>query len=109
MIYPELDQDVLNAEWLCQRIRSDVVYAEEFYCTLTNNEWICVREDAPAVWAALADHVWSGSWRFVGGMIADLRGGDYLDWYYNGNEGIISERVAADLTRLGWRVKQPVW
>lgn len=108
--YPQLDKDVLAAEWLCRRIRSDIEYAEHFYCTLTNNEWMCVREEPAAVWAALADHSWSGSWRFVGGLVSQIRGsGSYLDWYYNGGEGILSDTVVTDLGRLGWRVKQPVW
>jgi hypothetical protein len=37
------------------------------------------------VWPILKDQTWSCSWRYAGGIVADMRGeGDYIDWYCSG-------------------------
>ena len=36
-------------------------------------------------WPILKDQRWSCSWRYAGGIIADMREeGDYMDWYCSG-------------------------
>jgi hypothetical protein len=51
----------------------------------------------------LRDERWSCSWRYAGGIVADIEGsGDYMDYYAGGNEGIVSDEVRIDLLNLGW-------
>ena len=64
--------------------------------------------------AALDDpEPWSCSWRYAGGILAELRfEGDYMDWYCSGigydhdsgyvSEGIVTEEIRNDLAQLGW-------
>jgi len=68
---------------------------------------------------------WSCSWRYAGGIVADMRQqGDYIDWYCSGirndyqdeeagnlydqrkyvPEGCITDEIRSDLQRLGWAV-----
>jgi len=76
------------------------------------------------MWQILKDQTWSCTWRYAGGIIADmLQQGDYIDWYCSGivdgslrdveddavrdrkgyvGEGIITNEVREDLARLGW-------
>jgi hypothetical protein len=68
----------------------------------------------------LKDEVWSCTWRYAGGIVADMRGeGDYIDWYCSGMgdglgngdsdgtkgfvaESVITDEIANDLYQLGW-------
>ena len=51
------------------------------------------------------EEVWSCSWRYAGGILADIMGeGDYMDWYCGGLEGTVDEEVEQDLYNLGWLV-----
>jgi hypothetical protein len=68
----------------------------------------------------LKDETWSCTWRYAGGIIADMREqGDYIDWYCSGigdglgngdsdgtkgfvSEGTVTDEVADDLYTLGW-------
>ena len=66
----------------------------------------------------LKDETWTCSWRYAGGIVADLCGeGDYLDWYCTGirhddgdltinyvGEGMVTDEVQEDLFKLGWLV-----
>jgi hypothetical protein len=55
-------------------------YAQNLYAALCNNEFI--KND---VWPILTDKRWGCSWRYAGGIIADIRQeGDYIDWYCSG-------------------------
>jgi hypothetical protein len=82
------------------------------------------------VWPLLKNQTWSASWRYAGGIIADMRGeGDYMDWYCSGIQGgatddmsaedrakynwyqenfvgesVVTEEVREDLFKLGWIV-----
>ena len=75
-------------------------------------------------WPILKDQRWSCSWRYAGGIIADMREeGDYIDWYCSGinnegyqddldtvtsphsvPEGVVTEEIENDLNQLGWIV-----
>jgi hypothetical protein len=70
-----------------------------------------VRND---VWPLLKEEKWSCSWRYAGGIIADMREeGDYIDWYCSGiggdkedyvGEGYVTDEIRDDLLKLGWVV-----
>lgn len=63
---------------------------------------------AKALYAALCNNIfekqWSCSWRYAGGIVARLRGEDYLDYYCSGSEGEVTEEIREDLRLLGWKV-----
>jgi hypothetical protein len=64
----------------------------------------------------LMEQTWSCSWRYAGGIIADMRQqGDYIDWYCSGirieNDGsdfvsecVVTDEIRQDLLKLGWKV-----
>jgi hypothetical protein len=98
-----MEQDIFDAEWLCQKIRTDTDYAQEFYAALCNNIFHKRNEDP--------DALFSFSWRHAGAVVADVRRqGDYLDWYCSGivatnvREGSVTETVRDDLKKINWDV-----
>jgi len=116
-----LEFDMCQAKWLVDKVRNDQSYAQNLYAALCNNEF-----QELELFEVLRGRAWSCTWRYAGGIVADMRGegGDYLDWYCsgmgpggNGNghnndpklhyvgEGTITDEIRADLARLGW---QPV-
>jgi hypothetical protein len=61
-------------------VRNDDAYAQNLYAALCNNEF--TKND---VWPVLTDKRWHCSWRYAGGIIADMRQeGDYINWYCSG-------------------------
>ena len=78
----------------------------------------------------LKEETWGASWRYAGGIIADMRQqGDYIDWYCSGmgglaggwqhdegtfnewaartgfvSEGVVTDEIREDLFKLGWIV-----
>ena len=118
---PNLEYDVEDCEWICEKIRSNDAYAQNFYAALCNNEF-----QRNEVWPILKDQTWGCTWRYAGGIIAHIRReGDYIDWYCSGirggmtlsdeeakqyednrfvSEGVITEEIRQDLLRLGWVV-----
>lgn len=117
-INPSLERDMLAADWFRQKVKDSDSYAQNVYAALCNNEF-----QKQEVWPVLTDETWGCSWRYAGGIIADLRGeGEYLDWYCSGmrggdepmvyelplnktgyvSEGTITDEIQQDLLRLGW-------
>lgn len=114
---PNLERDLGATEWLVAKVRSRKSYAQNLYAALCNNEF-----QKQEVWPVLSNETWCCSWRYSGGIIADLEGkGDYLDWYCSGirgvdfdannaddptkeyvGEGEITEEILEDLAKLGW-------
>lgn len=105
-----LEYDLRTTDWILEKVRSSESYAQNLYAALCNNEFQ-KREVMPI----LTDKKWSCSWRYAGGIIADMRQeGDYIDWYCSGirgdqdsNDGfvpesIVTEEIEADLLKLGW-------
>lgn len=112
-----LERDLLATSWLISKVCQRGDYAQNLYAALCNNEF--QRND---VWPILQGQVWSCTWRYAGGIIADMRGqGDYMDWYCSGMiqghpdddtdheadkgyvpEGIITDEIKDDLYRIGW-------
>jgi hypothetical protein len=122
-----LEYDLRTSEYIAEKCK-DNLYAQHLYAALCNNEFI--KND---VWPRLQDQRWSCSWRYAGGIIADIKQeGDYIDWYCSGiresydqeeidlmtedqrekykecmasvGEGVITDEIKQDLFKLGWLV-----
>jgi hypothetical protein len=116
-----LEYDLRTTEWILEKARNNKTYAQNLYAAMCNNEF--VKND---VWPILSDKRWSCSWRYAGGIIADMiEKGDYIDWYCSGirggydmgggppeqddgfvGEGVVTEEICQDLLKLGWIVVQ---
>ena len=107
-----LEYDLRITDWILEKVRASDVYAQNLYAAMCNNDF--QRLD---VYPILANKTWSCSWRYAGGIVADMRGqGDYIDWYCSGifdedqddsgrvHESEVTKEIADDLERLGWRV-----
>ena len=114
-----LDFDICRDREIVQKVRSNPAYAQNLYAALCNTEW-----QYQDVWVMLNDKTWCCSWRYAGGVVADIRGhGDYMDYYCSGSmfwheedvtdeelartkdfvpEGMVTEEIQQDLKKLGW-------
>jgi len=113
----DLELEMMSAEWFRNKVCESESYAQNLYAAMCNNEF--VKND---VWPILEDKRWSCTWRYAGGLVADLREeGDYLDWYCSGMgfydkkgadmkgyvpESLVTDEIRADLLKLGWLVIQ---
>ena len=96
----DLEWHLRTTDWILDKVRGNEQYARDLYAALCNNQF--QRQDVMPV---LRDQRWSCTWRYAGGIIADMMGqGDYIDWYCAGREGEVTDEVREDLLRLGWRV-----
>ncbi len=114
-----MEYDLLTTDWILEKVRSSKHYAQNLYAAMCNQEF-----QKLDVLPILKDQTWSCSWRYAGGIIADMRQeGDYIDWYCSGirndgyrddwdantpeqyvPEGAVTEEIRADLKQLGWVV-----
>ena len=114
-----LEYDLRSTKWICDKAKESEVYAQNLYAALCNNDFI-----QNNVWPLLKGKTWSCSWRYAGGIIADMvEHGDYIDWYCSGirgqpltandehdifsnfvGEGIVTDEIREDLLKLGWIV-----
>jgi len=80
---------------LADQARNEREFAVELYRGLCNADW---RHNDGTEWDG-------GSWRYVGDLVAHLRGRRecYLDYYASGGEGEITDRVAQAMAAIGWR------
>jgi hypothetical protein len=75
-----MEWDLVTTDWILAKARGSEAYAQNLYAALCNNDF--QRND---VWPRLSDQKWHCSWRYAGGIIADMRQeGDYIDWYCSG-------------------------
>ena len=118
----DLETDLSKTPWIVDKIRNDDIYAQNLYAALCNNQF-----QKSEIWPILKDEVWSCSWRYAGGVIADIREqGDYMDWYCSGMgglatydaeenkefmskmnyvpEGAVTDAIKQDLHKLGWNI-----
>lgn len=93
-----LADELTNSTVICSKVLGDTLYATDLYRALCNIQW-----QKQEVLPMLRNELWSCSWRYAGGIVADIRQeGDYLDWYCSGGEGTVSDEIRADLANLGW-------
>lgn len=113
----DMEWDLRTTDWILEKVRASDTYAQNLYAAMCNNAF-----QKCEVFPILADQTWGCSWRYAGGVIADMRQqGDYIDWYCSGigdglgngdgdgskgyvSEGCVTEEIEADLKRLGWAV-----
>lgn len=129
-----MEYDLRSTKWICDKVKSDDVYAQHLYAAMCNNDF--TKND---VWPILTDKRWSCSWRYAGGIIADMQEkGDYIDWYCSGikdgnelsnaefkeltahqqelylqakayvSESVVTDEIREDLFKLGWIVLSEV-
>jgi hypothetical protein len=124
-----MEYDLRSTPWIVAKVRASEAYAQNLYAALCNQEF-----QKNEVWPLLKDQRWGCSWRYAGGIIADMRGeGDYIDWYCSGIQGemgddefqdldneskqrylymknnfvgesVVTDEIRQDLQKLGWIV-----
>ena len=122
-----MEYDLLTTPWILEKVRNSEVYAQNLYAAMCNTGF--VKND---VWPILTEQSWSCSWRYAGGIVADMnQQGDYIDYYCSGirggmdlneeeltpeqrerlkivdqfvGEGVVTDEIREDLLKLGWIV-----
>jgi len=75
-----MEYDLRRTQWIVDKVKGDDVYAQHLYAALCNNDF--TKNDIVPI---LTEKRWSCSWRYAGGIIADMQErGDYIDWYCSG-------------------------
>jgi len=112
-----MEYDLRTTDWILEKVRNSKTYSQNLYAAMCNNDF--QRNDVLPI---LKDQYWHCSWRYAGGIIADMREeGDYIDWYCSGivgdsdiDEGeyrtktgyvpecTITDEIREDLFKLGW-------
>jgi len=112
-----MEYDLRSTQWICDKVKSNKTYAQNLYAAMCNMEFV-----KNEVWPLLKDQRWSASWRYAGGIVADMReSGDYIEWYCSGiqgepdedwvdlghvPEGTVTDQIRKDLFQLGWIPKE---
>jgi hypothetical protein len=120
-----MEYDLLTTDWILEKVRASETYAQNLYAAICNNDF--QKRD---LWPLLKEETWGASWRYAGGIIADMRQqGDYIDWYCSGmgglaggwdkdeetfsewaartgfvSESVVTDEIRDDLFKLGWLV-----
>lgn len=107
-----LEQDMKNSAEVIALVADEEV-ANDFYRALCNMRW----KKAPGIpddeliiekLKGSEVGVWSCSWRYAGGIIADIRNEhhgkseDYMNFYCAGNESLITDTVRKCFGDMGW-------
>lgn len=75
-----MEYDLRSTPWICDKVKASEIYAQNLYAAMCNNDF--QRNDMMPI---LKGQTWSCSWRYAGGIIADMREqGDYIDYYCSG-------------------------
>lgn len=121
-----MEYDLLTTDWILEKVRNSESYAQNLYAAMCNMRFVR-KELFPYLRQDPDKDLCSYSWRYSGGIIADMRQeGDYIDWYCSGiggqvadyesdetseawqkrtgyvPEGVVTEEIEADLLKLGW-------
>ena len=75
-----MEYDLRSTQWICDKVKQNDVYAQHLYAAMCNNEF--TKNDVIPI---LTEKRWGCSWRYAGGIVADMQEkGDYIDWYCTG-------------------------
>lgn len=87
----------LLSQHLSDKVK-DIKFANALYGSLCNTIW----------YNKTTEDIYSCSWRYAGGLVADLRnvGENYLDFYCNGEEEIYHSEVYTEIEKLGYESLQ---
>jgi hypothetical protein len=110
-----MEYDLRTTDWILKKVRESDDYAQNLYAAMCNNDFT-----KNEIWPILQDNRWSCSWRYAGGIIANMQEkGDYNDWYCSGirndtdpeetihhyvPESVVTQEIREDLLKLGWIV-----
>ena len=100
-----LEHDLIKSDYITNKCKASVIYSQNLYSSFCNNLFFKNNEE------------WSCSWRYAGGIVADLRdiGEDYMDFYCSGigsshdgyvGESFVTDEIRSDLLDLGWIIKE---
>lgn len=113
-----LEYDLRSTKWICDKAKASETYAQNVYAAMCNQDW--QRND---VLPLLKGETYSCSWRYAGGIVADMcEEGDYINWYCSGirggdfpdaidvpyeqkkfvPEGTVTDEIREDFYKLGW-------
>jgi hypothetical protein len=105
-----MEYTLRTSDWILEKVRKSDAYAQNLYAAMCNMEWQKLE-----VVPILKEERWGCSWRYAGGIVADMQQkGDYIDWYCSGingdgdapngyvEEGVVTAEIKEDLHRLGW-------
>jgi hypothetical protein len=99
---PNLELDLLKNDRITNKCKHSKIYSQNLYAALCNNRFF------------YGDKEWTCSWRYAGGIVSIINGGqDYMDYYCSGmsdidgfvNESVITEEIRLDILTLGWVIK----
>ena len=121
-----MEYDLLTTDWILSKVRASESYAQNLYAAMCNMRFVR-KELFPYMRQDPDKDLVSYSWRYAGGIVADMRQqGDYIDWYCSGMgglnqefdaketneqwqqrtgyvpESVVTEEIEADLLKLGW-------
>lgn len=90
MIIEEFEENLKKID----KIKKDEQFAVDMYRALCNMRWK----------KAGTKEVYSCSWRYAGGLIAEIRnvGENYLHFYCSGEEGDVTKEINKIFNSLGW-------
>ena len=75
-----MEYDLRSTLCICDKVKANDVYALHLYAAMCNNEF--TKNDIIPI---LTEKKWGCSWRYAGGIVADMQEkGDYIDWYCTG-------------------------
>lgn len=75
-----MEYDLRSTTWICDKVKASEVYAQNLYAAMCNNNF--QRNDMLPI---LKGEHWGCSWRYAGGIVADMcEKGDYIDYYCSG-------------------------
>jgi hypothetical protein len=104
---PGWEEDLREAEVQRVMIRKGLLYRTVLW--LVSHGWLSNQTFYKFVnWAELSDPfpglVYECSWRYAAALMVDFRnkGGDYLDFYCSGLEGIVDAEFEDDMRQYGW-------
>jgi len=108
-----LEYTLRTTDYIIEKVVASDTYAQNLYAALCNNQFIHLDNS----WNILKENYWNCSWKYAGGIIADMIGyGDYMDWYCSGipsgddgpsgnvHEGKVTDEIRNDLRLMGWVV-----